>query len=388
MTRKLYDEDSHIQSFEAKVLSCLPVETGYKVVLDQTAFFAEGGGQPADRGILDGQTVHDVQEEEGEVYHYIENPIVCGSVVKGQIDWAFRYDYMQQHSGEHILSGLAYAWKGVHNVGFHMNEAVTTIDFDGVFSAEELEELERRANQAIYENLSITVSYPGPEELARMEYRSKKKLTGAVRIVKVADADCCACCAPHVRRTGEIGQIKIASAESYKGGVRLTILCGQRALVDYGVKSRLLKELGAALSVKAEEIGKAVEKQNGEMDRLKEQVAALSQELIECRLQQPLEQSSVCLIEKNLDAVAARSLVNQLAARLPGYGAVLLPKKGSEETYQYLIGSTKKDVRPLAKELAQRFGAKGGGSAQMVQGTVTGRAEAIAAFLCEAHEQA
>lgn len=384
MTKKLYDEDSHIQVFEARVLSCLPAENGYRVVLDQTAFFAEGGGQPADRGILNGQSVRDVQEEGGDVYHMIDHPIACGSAVTGQIDWAFRYDYMQQHSGEHILSGLAYAWKGVHNVGFHMNEAITTVDFDGVFTPEELTELERRANAAIYENLPITVSYPSSEELDRMEYRSKKKLTGAVRIVKVGDADCCACCAPHVRRTGEIGQIKIVSAESYKGGVRLTILCGQRALADYTFKSRLLKELGGTLSVKAEEVGKAVEKQSGEIERLKEQVAALSKELIECRLQELSEQTSVCLIENNLDMVAARSLVNRLTAQLPGYGAVLLPKKGTEETYQYLIGSLNKDVRPLAKELAQRFGGRGGGSAQMVQGTVTGQAAAIAAFLQEA----
>ncbi len=384
MTKKLYDEDSHIQVFEARVLSCLPAENGYRVVLDQTAFFAEGGGQPADRGILNGQSVRDVQEEGGDVYHMIDHPIACGSAVTGQIDWAFRYDYMQQHSGEHILSGLAYAWKGVHNVGFHMNEAITTVDFDGVFTPEELTELERRANAAIYENLPITVSYPSSEELDRMEYRSKKKLTGAVRIVKVGDADCCACCAPHVRHTGEIGQIKIVSAESYKGGVRLTILCGQRALADYTFKSRLLKELGGTLSVKAEEVGKAVEKQSGEIERLKEQVAALSQELIECRLQELSEQTSVCLIENNLDTLAARSLVNRLAAQLPGHGAVLLPKKGTEETYQYLIGSLNKDVRPLAKELAQRFGGRGGGSAQMVQGTVTGQAAAIAAFLQEA----
>ena len=384
MTKKLYDEDSHIQVFEARVLSCLPAENGYRVVLDQTAFFAEGGGQPADRGILNGQSVRDVQEEGGDVYHMIDHPIACGSAVTGQIDWAFRYDYMQQHSGEHILSGLAYAWKGVHNVGFHMNEAITTVDFDGVFTPEELTELERRANAAIYENLPITVSYPSSEELDRMEYRSKKKLTGAVRIVKVGDADCCACCAPHVRHTGEIGQIKIVSAESYKGGVRLTILCGQRALADYTFKSRLLKELGGTLSVKAEEVGKAVEKQSGEIERLKEQVAALSQELIECRLQELSEQTSVCLIENNLDTLAARSLVNRLSAQLPGHGAVLLPKKGTEETYQYLIGSLNKDVRPLAKELAQRFGGRGGGSAQMVQGTVTGQAAAIAAFLQEA----
>lgn len=386
MTKKLYDIDSHIASFEAVVTGCTLSGERYLVELDQTAFFAEGGGQQADRGLLAGQAVQDVQEKDGHIYHYVEQPLAVGEKVKGEIDWPFRFTNMQQHSGEHILSGIVYAWKGYHNVGFHMNDTLTTIDFDGPLTAQEIRELEVLANRVIYENQPITVTYPEPEELAQMDYRSKKKLTGAVRIVKVGEADCCACCAPHVRLTGEIGQIKIVSCENYKGGVRLTILCGERALADYERKNQELKEIGGRLSVKPEQVPQAVEKQEEELRRQKERIAELSAQLIEARLAQISESTkSVCLVETALDSVSARNLVNGLTEKLSGRGAVLLKKSGSSEEYQYIIGSRTENVRPLAKELSARFGGRGGGSEHMVQGTVTGAAEEIASFLqgCE-----
>lgn len=379
MTQKLYDIDSHIQKFEAQVIACTETEKGFAVELDQTAFFAEGGGQQADRGVLDGQKVLDVKEKDEHIYHYVKQPVEVGKKVAGQIDWTFRFTNMQQHSGEHILSGIAYAWKGYHNVGFHMNDTLTTIDFDGPFTAEELQELELRANRVIYENQPVIIEYPPQEELDQMDYRSKKKLTGAIRIVKVGDSDCCACCAPHVRTTGEIGIIKIVNVENYKGGVRLTIVCGERAVKDFDHKNQLLKEIGARLSAKPEQVAKAVEKQEKELQQLKEKMAALSQQLVQYKLEQVDAEGSVCLVETALDPVAARNLVNGLAAKVGGHGAVLLPK--AEGEYQYIIGSLNQDVRPLAKELAAKFGGRGGGSAQMVQGTVMGQAEEIAAFL-------
>ncbi len=379
MTQKLYDIDSHIQKFEAVVTACTQTDKGYAVELDQTAFFAEGGGQQADRGVLDGQKVLDVKEKEEHIYHYVKEPIEAGKKVAGRIDWTFRFTNMQQHSGEHILSGIAYAWKGYHNVGFHMNDTLTTIDFDGPFTAEELQELELRANRVIYENQPVTIEYPPQEELDQMDYRSKKKLTGAIRIVKVGNSDCCACCAPHVRTTGEIGMVKIIGAENYKGGVRLTIVCGERAVKDYDHKNQLLKEIGARLSAKPEQVAKAVEKQEKELQQLKEKMVAVSAQLVQYKLDQLPAQGSVCLVETALDPVAARTLVNGMAAKMSGHGAVLLPK--AEGEYQYIIGSQNEDVRPLAKELASKFGGRGGGSAQMVQGTVTGQAEEIAAFL-------
>ena len=381
MTVKLYDVDSHIRKFQGEVQSCLSAKQGYAVELSQTAFFAEGGGQQADRGMLDGQMVTDVQEKDGHIYHYVKEPIPVGKTVEGEIDWTFRFTNMQQHSGEHILSGIVYAWKGYHNVGFHMNETLTTIDFDGPLTAEELQELEIRANRVIYENQPVTIVYPSAAELEQMDYRSKKKLTGAIRIVKVGNSDCCACCAPHVKQTGEIGQIKIIQAENYKGGVRLTIVCGERALLDYETKNRLLKEMGARLSVKPERLAAALQKQEQELQQMKEKLAALSGELVQLRLKQLSAQSSVCLVETLLDSVAARNLVNGMASQLPGHGAVLLPK--GENEFQYIIGSQTEDVRMLAAELAKRFQGRGGGSMQMVQGTVRGEAEEIQAFLCQ-----
>ena len=272
MTIKLYDTDSHIRKFHAVVIACeerkdlRTDQTFYLAELDQTAFFAEGGGQAADRGTITDRSgimheVLDVQEIKEHIYHKLDEPLTVGETVTGEIDWVFRFDNMQQHSGEHILSGLCYAQKGYHNVGFHLGEDFTTIDFDGPLSAEEIKELEYQANQVVYRNIPITVSYPSAEELAAMDYRSKKELSGRVRIVKVGDYDLCACCAPHVRLTGEIGLIKVIRFENYKGGVRLTILCGSRAVRDYQKKNDLVYQVAAGFSTKPENIESALEKQ-------------------------------------------------------------------------------------------------------------------------------
>lgn len=392
MTIKLYDTDSHIQQFSAVVISCEEREDRrsgqvfYIVELDQTAFFAEGGGQAADRGtIIDlSGAVHavlDVQEIKEHIYHKLEAPLTVGEKVIGQIDWAFRFDNMQQHSGEHILSGLCYAWKGYHNVGFHLGEEFTTIDFDGPLTAEEIKELEYQANQVVYRNIPITVSYPSAQELAEMDYRSKKELTGRVRIVKVGDYDLCACCAPHVMLTGEIGLIKVIRFENYKGGVRLTILCGSRAVRDYQKKNDLVYQVAAGFSTKPEKIEDVLEKQAKELEDLKAHTLAINQTLIRLKARQLIRQAkeedgSVRFVEDLLDPVAVRSLVNHLTEQVPGHVVCLIPKKEPGE-FGYIAASATEDVRNIAASLKDRFGARGGGSAKMVQGSVKGTAEEI-----------
>ncbi len=380
MTKKLYDEDSHIRQFKARVVACQAEGSAYRVELDQTAFFAEGGGQASDRGRLGGQTVLDVQEQGDHIYHVLPGPLPVGSEVEGEIDWAFRFDNMQQHSGEHILSGLVYALKGYHNVGFHMNESLTTIDFDGPLTQEELEDLEQKANQVIYENEPVRILYPGEEELQRLAYRSKKELSGRVRIVALGSSDLCACCAPHVKETGEVGALKIVDAQHYKGGMRLTILCGARARGDYAIKHQMLRELGAQFSVAPLQVQQAVLKEQQELQQLKSRIAALSDALIEARAAQVAADTPLCLVEPALDTVSARKLVNALVEKGCPLAAVLLPKEGSA-LYQYVIGSGKTDVRPLAKTLSEQLGGRGGGSAAMIQGTVTGAAAQAATIL-------
>ena len=232
-TEKLFYEDSHLKEFTAKVISCKPYKEQYKVVLDRTAFFPEGGGQYADTGMLDDVRVLDVHEKEGIIYHTTEKALEAGKTVTGKINWEERFEKMQQHTGEHIVSGLVHERFGYNNVGFHLGSDYCTMDFDGTLTKEQLREIELAANQAVWKNIDIVVTYPSKEELANMDYRSKIEIEGQVRIVTVPGYDVCACCAPHVKKTGEIGMLKLVNMVNYKGGERITMLCGVRALKDY-----------------------------------------------------------------------------------------------------------------------------------------------------------
>ena len=237
MTDKLYEEDAYLREFEAEVTGCVPAEGGWLVTLDRTAFYPEGGGQPADTGTLGGARVLDVHEQEGEILHTTDAPLPVGDRTAGAIDWEARFSRMQQHTGEHIVSGVIHRLFGLDNVGFHMGRDAVTIDLNGELTADDLTRVERLANEAVWENLPVGVEYPAPEALAALDYRSKKELTGRVRIVTVPGSDVCACCGTHVRRTGEIGVIKLLTSQRYKGGVRVWLLCGDRALTDYNEKN-------------------------------------------------------------------------------------------------------------------------------------------------------
>ena len=243
MTGKLFYDDSHRVEFTAEVLSCEPWKNQYKIVLDRTVFFPEGGGQYADTGELNGVRVTDVHEKDGVIFHTADAPLKEGETVAGSINWEERFEKMQQHTGEHIVSGLVNARFGYHNVGFHLGGDYCTMDFDGVLTKEELKEIEFAANEAVWKDLEVEVEFPPKDVLEEMEYRSKIEIEAQVRIVTVPGYDVCACCAPHVKKTGEIGLIKLVNMIHYKGGVRITMLCGARALRDYGRKDENIKEI-------------------------------------------------------------------------------------------------------------------------------------------------
>lgn len=395
MTRKLYDTDSHLRAFETRVLSCERCGEGkyaglYRTRLEETAFFAEGGGQASDRGLLGGQVVVDVQEEGEQIFHYLKEPLPEGETVKGEIDWDFRFDNMQQHSGEHVLSGIVYAWKGYHNVGFHLGEAVTTVDFDGPLSPEEVKELERKANQMVWANEEVRIVYPSGEELAGMEYRSKKELGGRVRIVVLGDIDLCACCAPHVRRTGEIGIIKIIRAEHYKGGMRLTIVCGMRAICDTQEKEEGLSRIAKALSVKETDAYEAFVRLKEGEEKLREGSAALRQALKEVRkreLLQKMETGGRLLfsLEPLIGEVAGKNLAGELAEAALEKGlrrviCLLVPQE-EKEACLCLLRSEQMDVRPYLAALKEKFGMRGGGTGSFSQGNITGDPDEILAVL-------
>ena len=266
-TKKLYYGDCHLREFSATVLACTETDKGYQVILDATAFYPEGGGQDCDLGSLGTAQVLDVQEQGESVIHLCDAPLPVGASVVGKIDWERRFDLMQQHSGEHILSGLIHAAFGYHNVGFHVGKDTMEVDFDGPIPTEALAQLEAEANRAVWENLPIRCWYPSPEALPQVSYRTKKALPWPVRIVEVPGYDTCACCGVHVASTGEIGLIKILSCVKFHQGVRLEMLCGRRAYRHLCQAYDQNRQVSQAFSAKLMETGAAAR-------RINEQLAA------------------------------------------------------------------------------------------------------------------
>lgn len=373
-TKRLYDENSYIREFDARVISCGEGKNGYEVVLDETAFFPEGGGQPADQGFLEDVRVTDVRDKKDYVLHICAQPLEPGSLVHGRIDWERRFLHMQQHSGEHIFSGLVHRLHGYDNIGFHMGKNFVTVDFSGLLTEEEIAEAERQANTVVLADERILAEYPSARELETLEYRSKKEIDGAVRIVTVPGADVCACCGTHVKRTGEIGPIKVTSSEHYKSGIRLTLEIGWRALEDYEEKHRNVKAISALLSVKPEETAAAVQKQQELMQELRLQNNGLKQRLFEMMVKEvPEGRGKTVIFEDGLNAVEIRKLADMLSERTD-LAAVFSGSDG--EGYKYVVCSRQKDAAALGKDLNRELNGRGGGKNPMIQGSVqAGEAE-------------
>lgn len=372
-TVRLYDQDAYATEFEAEVLACEEVEKKekkvYQIWLDQTLFFPEEGGQSPDMGTIDGIKVLDVQIKDEVITHTLAAPLAVGTTVKGVVDWKHRFYNMQQHSGEHIFSGIVHNRFGYDNVGFHLSDSIVTMDFNGVITAEDIEEIETEVNQAIIENIPVEVSYPTKEELKVLEYRSKIEIEGQVRIVTIPGYDVCACCAPHVRRTGEIGMLKVMNVQSYKGGVRISILCGFRALEAFRQKADIITELMAQFSTNQEALVENVTKLKNTNQTMKNQLASAKQELMEYKVAAiPEDSENAILFESDLDTPVVRNVVNGLVEQFTGICAVFV---GNDESgYQFIIGSKNKDCRAIAAALREKLSARGGGSDKMIQGSV------------------
>ena len=376
MTEKLYYTDSHIHEFSARVLSCEKAKKGFAVVLDKTAFFPEGGGQPADTGIIGPAAVRDVQEQNGEIFHYTDQALTPGEEYACALDWEQRLCRMQNHSGEHIFSGITHKLYGFDNVGFHMGAECMTIDFSGELSWEQLTEIETLANQAVRDDLPVKTCFPGPEALSQMEYRSKLELTRDVRIVEIPGTDRCACCAPHVKRTGEIGLIKLLSAERHRGGVRIELVCGMDALRECRLMQENVTAVSGLLSAKRARSAAAVERVLAEQASLKERVAELSMALARLKAERfGYTEGNICVFDKVLDEMALRELVNLLMEKCGGMAGAF---SGSDETgYMYIIGSKNIDLRSHSREINAAINGKGGGTAEMIRGRASTSAENI-----------
>lgn len=380
---KLYYDSAYIKEFEAQVLSCREGKKRWEIILSATAFYPEGGGQPADTGILGDVRVTDVHEKDGQVVHYTDGPLPVGETVRGVIDWDRRFQHMQEHSGEHLVSGLIHQRFGYDNVGFHMGTDEVTIDFNGVLEWEDLMAIEEKANGMIWENLEISAVYPEKDELDAMEYRSKKELTGAVRIVSIPGGDVCACCGTHVERTGEIGLVKFLSMIHYKGGVRISLLCGKRAVEDYERKRDQVQKISVLLSARPGEIARAVEKLKEEEAKLQEKLAAACDKLIASEVRDIKEgDGDIFILEPDFEAIQLRHMVNRLLEEKKGK-TVLALGGAAEGSFLYVLGSRDSDMRQLSRELNGLLNGRGGGSAQMAQGTFFATKDRLQAILKE-----
>ena len=415
-TRKLYEEDAYQSSCSASVLRVSRAEDGnaehtglWEIVLDQTVFFPEGGGQSADRGwiIPSGEetwepaVVVDVRIVGDEIVHFVKPSGEGartdgaqafgagqgdtrlpgeGDAVTASIDWGRRFGFMQNHTGEHILSGIMHARYGYDNVGFHLSDNTVTLDVSGPLSREQIIDVEWEANEAVYRNLPVMISYPDDAALAALSYRSKKEIEGQVRIVTIPDVDVCACCAPHVRHTGEIGIIKIVRAIRWGDGMRLTIESGGRAFSTIQKGQLVLEEISHLTNRSREESAEGVQHLLSEIEAYKERVKALSYEAAFLRLQAlPTDAVNAFVFAQEMDAIVQRNLVNRLTEEHTGVCGVFV---GDDENgYRYIIGSGNEDVREIQTLLREKCGAKGGGKPVMVQGSVKADEKALRGIL-------
>ena len=376
-TEKLYYSDAYLTEFEATVLACEESKKGYLVTLDRSAFYPEGGGQPADHGTLEGVAVTDVHEKDGVVLHTCSAPLAAGAEVHGKIDWQRRFDHMQQHSGEHIVSGMLCQAFHCDNVGFHMGADVVTIDYNAEMTWENVLALEAKANQYIWENHHFVVTYPTAEELETLEYRSKKELSGQVRIASFPGADTCACCGTHVDQSGEVGLVKFLSVQKFRSGVRLELLCGRRALDYLSRHWQQNHAIGQALSVKGEGTFAAVQRLQAELSETKLRAAALEEESFRRTAEEYTGHGDVLLIVPPLQGDGVRRLCDAVSKTADGRCAVFSGEAGS---YKYALIHPGHDIRQLVKDMNSALNGRGGGRDGFAQGSAQTTEEQIRAF--------
>ena len=380
-TRKLYYEDCHLQEFSAIVTSCTETEKGFLITLDATAFYPEGGGQACDTGVLGDARVLDVQEKEEKILHVCDKALAVGETVFGKIDYDARFDRMQQHTGEHIVSGIIHRMFGYHNVGFHMGADVVTIDFDGMIPAEALTQIEKEANDAVWKNLPVKCWYPSPEELPTVGYRSKKELPWPVRVVEVPGFDKCACCGVHVERTGEIGLIKLFSCVKFHQGVRIEMACGGKAL---SLLSRVYDQnrlVSQAFSAKILETGAAAQRMNDALTQEKFRATGLQKRVFGSVAAEYADKGNCLHFEEGLAPGGVRELAEAIALSCGGIAAVF---SGEEGAYNICLACPGGDVKTLGSELSQTLNGRGGGKPGFFQGSVSATRQDLENFFRKA----
>lgn len=367
-TRRLYYENVYKKEFEAKVLECREGKKGFQIILDESAFYPEGGGQPSDTGYLNQIKVKEVHEKDGELLHYTDEAIEPGTTVMGKIDWTRRFDLMQQHSGEHMVSGLVHEKYGYDNVGFHMGSDVITIDFNGILDDAEMAEIETLVNEKIWENAPVEIFFPSREELESLEYRSKKELTGQVRIVRFPGCDTCACCGTHVSRTGEIGMVKLLSVVKFRDGVRMEMISGRRVLNYLNMVNGQNHQISVKLSAKMDKSAQAVARLQDENFALKGRVHTMEEEMFSREAQKWSNAGNVLLFQEGMEADSVRKLADAVMQTCKGRCAVF--SKNPDGSFKYAMGEIDGDLRQFTKEMNGALNGRGGGKPFFVQGSV------------------
>ena len=374
MTEKLYYKDAYIKEFSATVLSCERRDGGYETVLDRTAFFPEEGGQSADRGYIGEARVLDAFERDGVVYHLTDRRVALGEVYC-KLDFDERFEKMQCHTAEHILCGIIHSLYGLENVGFHLGDDIVTFDVSAPLTREQLDEVERLANEAVFANIPVETSFPTQNELSLLEYRSKLELTENVRIVKIGDVDSCACCAPHVKLTGEIGLIKVLDFERHRGGIRIIMVAGRRALVDYSKKYANIKRISAMLCTPQHETADELSRLMSEYESLRGELKAVklrSAEALASTYEQE-EKNAVVFLE-GFTPDELRAFANAYKEKV---GGILVALTGEEGDYKYILMKKASDVSAEIKKINAALLGRGGGRGEMAQGTFKSTLEEI-----------
>ncbi len=372
-TEKLYEVDSHLSEFKANVIECTPCKDGFKTVLNKTAFFPEGGGQAADTGFIGDIRISDVQIENGVIYHFSKMAVEVGSEVNARIDYARRFAFMQNHTGEHIVSGIAHSLYGLQNVGFHLGQDVVTIDLNGELSREQLDKIEDIANRKVWENLKVSAFYPDAAQLSEIDYRSKREIDGAVRLVEIEGTDICACCAPHVSYTGEIGIIKLLDFERMRGGTRIYLKCGEFALNDYRVKYENIRDISNRLSAKQEESALAVEQLESKLNEQKMQNGAMKKRLCDVIVKSS-KKSDNCLFLEGFDIKELQLVADGLHKTYGGIKAVF---SGCDGNYSFAICGEDASLQKFFARFKSELNVRGGGRGGMYGGTVLAAADEI-----------
>lgn len=376
-TENLYEHSGELYEFEAKVICCRPGEKGYEVILDKTAFFPEGGGQPSDEGMLGGEKLVDLKKVDGEIIHYLSNPISEGATVVCKLDRDIRFARMQAHIGEHLVSGIIHKKYGYENVGFHLSkENIVTLDVDGPLSDEDIAYVEREANRAIQLNVPVYPLFPSKQEIEGIDFRSKLELDDGLRLVVIEGFDICACCAPCLSKTGQIGLIKIIDATPHRGGMRLTMIAGMKAVDDYIELDVANSESMKLLSSKRLECHQALSSMLDRFESLKEENNSLKRKVAGfyenelCSYIKSTDDQVIYFYTNDLDEQQIRSILNASIVNKEGIIGIINESERGRNFIFVSSDESKYPLRTFIKSFNEKNGSRGGGSDKMVQGSI------------------